>query len=410
MNKAIPFLYFSLLFMISCQPGRDAGNPVIPSLGEWRGIIHMQDQELPFNLSIERNEETGLTIILRNGKEKIPIYNSRIIGDSIYIPMHIFDADLVASFNEHEMKGYWRKNYAKDYRIPFTARYGETFRFTDNPSEAEVNISGRWEVYFENESGKSLAVGEFSQNGNHVSGTILRLSGDYRYLVGEMDGSRLYLSTFDGEHAYLFIAGIKNDRISGNFYSGKSRRETWIATRNDTISLPDPNSLSFLREGYQSISFELPDMDGKMVSLDDPEFKGQVVIVQIFGTWCSNCMDETRFLSRWYNLNKERGVKIIALAFEKLDDFDYAKSRIEKLKTRFNIQYDFLFGGKSDRTGTAKALPMLNGAVSFPTLIFIDRTGKVRTIHTGFSGPGTGEYHVKLVEDFNLLMDKLLDE
>jgi hypothetical protein len=121
-------------------------------------------------------------------------------------------------------------------------------------------------------------------------------------------------------------------------------------------------------------------------------------------------MDETKFLSSWYSSNKHRNVEIIALAFERKDDFEYAKTRIEKLKKRFDIQYDFLFGGKSDKSSATKALPMLRGSVSYPTTIFIDRKGKVRKIHTGFSGPGTGEHYSKFVSDFNTLMDELLNE
>ena len=84
-------------------------------------------------------------IKLKNGEEEILIDDSRITGDSIYIPMHIFDADLVASISDVEMKGFWRKNYAKDYIIPFSAKHGETFRFMDQPVSTGVNIEGKWE-------------------------------------------------------------------------------------------------------------------------------------------------------------------------------------------------------------------------------------------------------------------------
>jgi peroxiredoxin len=347
---------------------------------------------------------------LINGEEKILIEDASISGDSIFIPMHIFDADLVASFNEKKMMGYWRKNYVEDYIIPFTAEKGGTFRFVDQPSSPPSSIEGRWEVYFKNASGEKLAIGQFKQIGHRVSGTFLRPSGDYRFLVGEVDGNHLFMSTFDGEHAYLFTGIIDGAGIKGDFYSGKTRHDTWRAERNENIELPDQSSLTYLKEGFKTIDFELPNMHGDLVSLKDPKFNNKVVIVQIFGTWCPNCMDETKFLAGWYNQNKERGVEIVALSFERKDDFQYAKTRIEKLKKRFNVQYEFLFGGKSDKTYTSQVLPMLNKVVSFPTTIFIDRSGQVRQIHTGFNGPGTGEYYQQFVEDFNLLMDKLLSE
>ena len=410
MFKKLIYFVLSTLILISCQSEKSTNSTTLPEAGEWRGLIHTMGQDLPFNFTVETSNTGDLTVVLKNGKEEIPIYDTKITGDSIYIPMHIFDADLVASFTSNQMIGYWRKNYAQDYTIPFSARFGDSYRFIDQSAKARVNIDGRWEVYFENNAGKKLAIGEFKQNGNKVSGTFLRPSGDYRFLVGNLDGNKLFLSTFDGEHAYLFTGIVEGDEIKGDFYSGKTRHDTWTAIRNDTITLPDPHLLTFLKDGYETVDFELPDMNEEIISLKDAKFANKVVIVQVFGTWCPNCMDETKFLSEWYNNNKDRGIEIVALAFERKDDFQYAKTRIEKLKKRFKVEYDFLFGGKSDKASTSRALPMLDGAISFPTTIFIDREGKVRQIHTGFSGPGTGEYYEQFVVDFNLFMDKLLEE
>lgn len=396
--------------IFSCQLKKETEVINSPSAGMWRGIIHTQGQELPFNFSLEKGDMDQIQVSLINGEEKIPIDEVKVQGDSIIIPMHIFDADLVAYFNDHEMTGYWRKNYADDYIIPFTARHGETFRFISQPGDVQVNIQGRWEVYFENNSGKKLAIGEFYQNGHNLTGTFLRPSGDYRYLVGEIDKDQLYMSTFDGEHAYLFTGAVDGDKISGDFYSGKTRHDSWSAVRNEDIKLADAHSLTYLKDGYETVDFSLPDMNGNQVSLRDPKFSDKVVIIQIFGSWCPNCMDETKFLSEWYLDNKDRGLEVIAIAFERKDDLDYARTRIEKLKKRFNVQYDFLFGGKSNKTYTSKALPMLNGSISFPTMIVIDRSNKVRDIHTGFSGPGTGAHYDKFVEEFNILMENILTE
>jgi len=41
---------------------------------------------------------------------------------------------------------------------------------------------------------------------------------------------------------------------------------------------------------------------------------------------------------------------------------------------------------------------------------FVDKKGKVRHIHTGFSGPGTGNYYDQYVDEFNRLVDELLTE
>jgi len=56
----------------------------------------------------------------------------------------------------------------------------------------------------------------------------------------------------------------------------------------------------------------------------------------------------------------------------------------------------------------AKALPMLNKVISYPTAIFIDKKGKVREIHTGFSGPGTGEDDEQYKKETQELIEELL--
>lgn len=404
------YFIFMIIFLLSCQLEQTNEYKEAQLAGDWRGIIHTQGQELPFNFNINFTTDGQFRIMLINGEEKLLIKEAGISGDSIFIPMHIFDTDLVASFSDKKMEGFWRKNYVEDYVIPFTAEKGGTFRFVDQPGSPPLSIEGRWEVYFKNASGERLAIGQFKQVGHRVSGTFLRPSGDYRFLVGEVDGNKLFMSTFDGEHAYLFTGTIDEGGIKGDFYSGKTRHDTWRAERNEDIELPDQYSQTYLKEGFKTVNFELPDMEGELVSLKDQKFNNKVVIVQIFGTWCPNCMDETKFLSGWYNQNKERGVEIIALAFERKDDLQYAKTRIEKLKKRFDIQYEFLFGGRTDKSYTSRALPMLKGVISFPTTIFIDRSGQVRQIHTGFNGPGTGEYYEQFVEDFNILMDELIEE
>ena len=53
---------------------------------------------------------------------------------------------------------------------------------------------------------------------------------------------------------------------------------------------------------------------------------------------------------------------------------------------------------------------MLSSVLAFPTMIFVDRKGNVRKIHTGFSGPGTGQHYTQFVEQFKAQMDELFEE
>ncbi len=134
------------------------------------------------------------------------------------------------------------------------------------------------------------------------------------------------------------------------------------------------------------------------------------MIVSILGSWCPNCLDEMAFLAPWYDENKDRGVEVIGIAFERKNDFDYAKKALTQLKNRFDASYPLLFGGEVGKESVAGVLPELNNFSSYPTSIFIDKQGKVRKIHTGFNGPATGLFYDEYIKDFNTLVDTLLNE
>jgi thiol-disulfide isomerase/thioredoxin len=254
-------------------------------------------------------------------------------------------------------------------------------------------------------------IGIFEQTNNKLTGTILTPVGDYRYLNGSVTNGELSLHTFDGEHLYVFTATKNNDTtLVGEFRSGKSRLESWTATKNDTATLPDGDSLTLLKKGYSKIDFSFPDLEGKLVSPADDQFKNKVLVLQLFGSWCSNCMDETRFLSQWYRENQDKAVAILGLAYEQKADFEYGKSRVEKMKSRLQVPYDFVLAGTKDKEEASKTLPMLNQVIAFPTLIFVGKNGEVKRIHTGFNGPGTGKYYEEFQEEFNQTITELLSE
>jgi len=128
------------------------------------------------------------------------------------------------------------------------------------------------------------------------------------------------------------------------------------------------------------------------------------------GSWCPNCNDEARFMAPLYEEYREQGLEVVALMYEHFDDHELATQQVRELRRKFGIQYVTLIAGISDKTVAAKTLPSLNAVLAFPTTIFIDRGGRVRSIHTGFSGPGTGEHHERLQEEMTSLIDTLLAE
>lgn len=380
--------------------------------GTWRATVEIQGQQLPFNFEVEKDSDGGYDLYVRNADERLLLDEVTIHHDSIDIALHIFDANIKAVIKGDTLQGEFIKNYEKDYNIPFLAVYGQTYRFEKAKDQQNVpDFSGKYSVNFIHEFDTTKAIGIFQQQGDSVTGTFLTSTGDYRYLQGNVVNGMMQLSTFDGNHAYIFTASKQGDnKLVGEFYSGKNWMEFWEAEKNDNAALPDAESLTFLKPGYDRITFAFPDISKKTVTLDDEKYKGKVVVLQMFGTWCPNCMDETRFLAPWYQENKQRGVEIIGLAYERKDDFDYASTRVKKMIEKLNVSYDFVIAGTNDKAKAAETLPMLNKVVAFPTTIFIGKDGKVKKIHTGFSGPGTGIYYDQFVQHFNETINELLRE
>lgn len=164
------------------------------------------------------------------------------------------------------------------------------------------------------------------------------------------------------------------------------------------------------KEGYKTLNFSFPDLNDNLVSIKDDKYKGKVTIVEIIGTWCPNCTDQTRFLAPWFSANKNRGVEAIAIGFEQKDDLEYAKYTLGKLKSYFNIEYDIVFGGIADKKVATQKLQGLNYMAAFPTTIIFDRKGEVREIYTGYTGEITGKYFKDYVKKFNKTLDELIAE
>ncbi|MGB0837787.1 MAG: peroxiredoxin family protein [Flavobacteriaceae bacterium] len=404
-KTSILVLILFIGFIISCDSN---DNPQLHE-GFIKSEISLQGTQLPFVLELKGNPVNEINLI--NGEESFPIENFSIDSGILSLPLHIFDSELKAKITENGLKGSFTKNYIKDYTLPFEGTYAEDGNRVSKTTTS-THFDGTYRVNFTEEDGSSYpAIGIFQTVDGLFKGTFLTETGDYRYLEGYANDQQMQLYTFDGNHAFIFDAERSQDgRLHGSFYSGKSYHATWDAVPDSEAKLGDANSLTYLKKGYDRIEFAFPDLNGNTVQLSDSKFQNKVVLLQIFGTWCPNCMDETIFYSDWMSKHQGADVEILGLAYEAKDDFDYAVKRVKTMKQRLNVPYDFVIAGTSNKAEAAKTLPMLNKIISFPTTIFIDKKGEVRKIHTGFTGPATGIYYEKYVEEFNSFMNELLNE
>ena len=381
----------------------------------YKGTLVRDDgNEIVFSFELHKRIKQPVVYII-NGKERIKVDSVRMTADSIIIKMPLFESYFKAAMNKNIWTGVWFKETSKGtQQIPFTARPTAT-RFPLSNGAAKISITGRWEADFASDSGKAInAVAEFQQQGNTLKGSFLTTTGDYRYLSGIVTGKQLKLSTFDGSHAFLFTADItgKNKIINGKFYSGKTFVDQWTAERKSSAVVPPNASAMYLKPGETSLNFRFPDLDSNLISINDERFKNKVVVIQLMGSWCPNCMDETAFLSDYYKANKNRGVEVLGLAYEYSSNFARAKQGLLKFKYRLNVQYPLLFTGVtvSDEQRTEKTLPQVTPIKVFPSLIIIDKKGVVRKLDNGFYGPGTGIHYEQYKKEFNETINQLLSE
>jgi len=418
MKYLLPLAAVTLLLLPTACSSQSTPATVKP--GTYRAVLKTKGGDLPFGLDIQPTAGDARTyaVFAINGNERLPMDPATVQGDSIRIPMALFESELVAKIDGNLLRGEWRRRRTAQQvqTLPFEAQHGVTYRFkTEGKPVANADLTGKWATNFGSKTGKVdtvNAVGVFDQKGNKLSGTFLTPTGDYRYLDGNVIGDSLFLSCFDGSHLYLFKAryDAATKTLTGGQWAGVSGYESWVARLDPKADLPDPAKLTYLKPGAKTLNFSFPEPGGKTVSSTDPRFKNKVTIVQIMGSWCPNCMDETNFMSPWYKRNKQRGVELVGLSFERSPDMAESGPKIERMKQRFKIDYPVALAGTNDKAQASKALPDLNAVVAFPTTIFIDKKGQVRHIHTGFSGPGTGKYYDQYVEEFNRLVDKLLAE
>jgi thiol-disulfide isomerase/thioredoxin len=409
----IASLFAIAVFGSSCN---STSEPKGIAAGMWRMTLHLNDSlDLPFNFEWTYTDAKKPKMIILNAEERIEVDEIRMEGDSVFIRMPLFDSEfrLLTKNKNSEFSGVWIKHGKNgDISMPARGCAGRDYRFNEeNATGTPANFEGKWQVTFSPKQGDkaSPAIGLFKQEGKYITGTFATETGDYRYLEGAVINNKMLLSCFDGSHAYLFHGEMVNDKLQGTFYAGKSHQEPFEGVRNEQFELRSADALTYLNPGYKEVAFSFKNLEGKTVSLSDARYKNKPVIVQLMGSWCPNCMDEARLFSQLYKKYHGKGLEVIALAYEYSPDFEKAATAVRRHKQRLGCDYEFLITGVTPDKAAA-SLPMLNHVMSFPTSIFIDKKGTVRRIHTGFYGPGTGDYYTKFVAETESLLNQLVTE
>jgi thiol-disulfide isomerase/thioredoxin len=361
----------------------------------------------------EKNVKSPITIY--NGKEVYQLSVKKRIGDTIVYQFPAQDAEWRVAFEKDfsEARGWWI-NYNKKIPVRYPVHlYMTLSEMIPKPDTIFPELFGRWKVLFEpGTPNEEVLVGVFQQEMNgRIFGSFLSETGDYRYLHGYAANGKLHLQTYTGYWAFVVEAQINSkDEMTGVFYSGGKSSSPFKAIKDETVQLRDEAELTYLIKRDERVLLNnLIKLNGRKTNIDLSK-NGQVTLIQIMGTWCPNCIDETNLLRILKESYGPKGLEIIALGFEVGVDTKKQRSRLKKFAKDLEVNYPVYLAGTSSKEAAAAYFPMLNGIMSFPTSILVDRQGKIIAIHTGFSGPATGTAYTELVEKFKQEIEGALYE
>jgi thiol-disulfide isomerase/thioredoxin len=377
---------------------------------------------IPFRLDISTagNKVTGT---LYNGDDKETTTSASIQNGNIELNFEHYLTSIKASAKDSELDG----------QIEVTRRAGSS-----QPAEKESNppvaspfhakryvapataslanvpsIDGVWEIPHDSPKGEKAWRLIVKQSGAEIAATVLRVDGDTGALTGSWQDRKFVASHFDGSRPGLIEITPQNDGSLQVALSAPPRVGTMVAYRPEVArakGLPEPaNYLTHtsVRDPNEVFTFSFPDTSGTIQSNEDSRYKGKVVLAIVTGTWCPNCHDEAQYLVELYTKYHDKGLEIVALDFEELEQQTSLK-RVNAFIKQYKVPYPYLIAGAPDDMWDK--IPQAVNLNTWPATLFIGRDGRVKAIHSGFAGPASGLYHTQLVEEFTSTIEKLLGD
>lgn len=292
-------------------------------------------------------------------------------------------------------------------------------------------IGGIWEIPLPAPSSKGEKAFRLNvdQRGAEVAASILRVDGDTGSYSGTYQDGKWILSHFDGSRPGVIEVSPGKD---GTLEIRQRVDRPQAPTGNNYETAPDGRYAQVLtayrpavarakgfaepanflthttaRDPNEKFTFDFPDLDGKQVTQDDPYFKDQVILAIVTGTWCPNCHDEAQYLVQLDKQYRDRGLRIVALTFEEVEQQD-SLSRARAFVKQYGVKYPYLLAGAPEEMW--QKVPQLLNLNTWPATVFVGRDGTVRAVHAGFASPASGEFHAQLKREFSERIEQLLAE
>jgi len=138
-------------------------------------------------------------------------------------------------------------------------------------------------------------------------------------------------------------------------------------------------------EGQQAPDFALKSSTGENLRLS--EFRGDVVMINFWATWCGPCRQEMPLLDELYSRYQRVGFSLLGVNID--DDSRRAMQMIDELGVNFPVLFD-----------ARKDVSKLYEVEAMPVTVIVDREGTVRYIHHGYK-PG---YEDKYLDQIRSLL------
>jgi peroxiredoxin len=135
------------------------------------------------------------------------------------------------------------------------------------------------------------------------------------------------------------------------------------------LDLVKAQSVKPEKERKPAPEFALKDADGKTVKLSD--YKGKVVLLNFWATWCGPCKMEIPWFIDFEKEYKDKGFAVLGVAMDD-DGWDAVKPYLEEKKVNYRVVL-----------GNDQVAEQYGGVGSLPTSILIDRDGRIATVHVG---------------------------
>lgn len=400
--------------------------------GRWAATVVQNGVAIPFRLDISGSGKNAVGT-LYNGQDQETTTSAKVENGKIELDFEHYLTWITATVNNGELdgtvaitrRGTGNKPGEGEEAVA-TGKNGRVARGAGSPFHAVryvppaaedianvPSIDGVWEIPHESPKGEKAWRLIVQQKGADITTTILRVDGDTGALTGSWQGGKFVASHFDGARPGLFEITPQADGTLKVVSLGSNRDGEMIAYRPEVArakGLPEPANYqthTTVRDPNEVFTYSFPDIHGKVVSNEDPRFKGKVVLAIVTGTWCPNCHDEARYLVELYAKYHDKGLDIVALDFEEPEQQASLK-RVNAFIKEYKIPYTYLIAGAPDDMWDK--VPQAVNLNTWPCTLFIGADGKVKATHAGFAAPGSGTFNTQLKEEFESNIQRLLAE